>query len=126
MLYQKCSKGKQVLVKYNEKSIYILTKDRRDVIAKYSRVRQKGKRKHRIWYMIHKLKNKSNGFLDCEEYKSMSKAEKMLLEKIFKYDCNEFLTFIELIKDRPRNLIRKFVYKFKSTLEDFTVDRLNE
>jgi hypothetical protein len=90
----------------------------------YSHMKQKGKRKHRIWYMINKLKNKSNGFMDSEEYKSMSKAEKMLLEKIFKYDCNEFLTFIELIKDRPRYLIRKFVYTHKDSLEHLTVDRL--
>jgi hypothetical protein len=53
-------KGGKVLIKYNEKTIYILTKDGGDVIAKYARSKQKGKRKYRIWYMINKLKTKSN------------------------------------------------------------------
>ena len=117
-------KGKVILIKFNDKTIYFMTKDRKDVIAKYSRVQRRGKRKHRIWYMLHKLKNKPNGLLDCEEYQSMSKAEKLLLEKVFKNDCNEFLSFIELIKDQPRNTIRKFVYTYKNSLEDFTVDQL--
>ncbi|MFD2679261.1 hypothetical protein [Bacillus seohaeanensis] len=119
-------KREKVLVKYNDKVIYIFKKGTDTVIAKYSPITNKGKRKHRIWYMINKLKNKGNGFIDSEEYKSMPKQEKLILEKVFKNNSHEFLAFIKIIKDRPRDIIRKFVYKYKDTLEGWTVNQLME
>ncbi|GGM31817.1 hypothetical protein GCM10011351_17540 [Paraliobacillus quinghaiensis] len=117
-------KGEKVLIKYNDKTIYIITKDGKDVIAKYANNKQKGKRKHRVWYIINKLKGKSNGLLDSEEYKAMSKPEKLLLTKVFKSNSDDFLAFLEKIKHKPRNLIRKFVYKNKYTLEYFSSEQL--
>jgi hypothetical protein len=117
-------KGEKVIIKYNDSTIYILTKDKGEVLAKYTPAQGKKNHKFRIWYMLNKLKNKSNGFMYSKEYLSLSKPEKLLLEKIFKNDCNEFLTFIELLKNRPRDLIRKFVYKFKDNLDFVTVDLL--
>ncbi|MFD2679249.1 hypothetical protein [Bacillus seohaeanensis] len=64
--------------------------------------------------------------MNSEEYGAMPKAEKLLLEKVFKNDCHEFLAFIKIIKDRPRDIIRKFVYKYKDTLEGWTVNKLME
>ena len=87
-----------------------------EVLAKYTTSNKKKKRKHRIWYMINKLRTKSNGFLMSEEYNSMNKLEKMLLDKVFKNNSSDFINFIDLVKHKPRNLIKNLVYKYKASL----------
>ena len=116
-------KGENVKVRYNSKLIYILSMDE-EVLAKYCISTKKKKRKHRIWYMINKLKAKSNGFLQSEEYKSMSKFEKMLLHKVFKSNTSDFINFIDLIKYKPRNLIKKLVYKYKDKPDVLSIDTI--
>ena len=87
-----------------------------EVLAKYTTSNKKKKRKHRIWYMINKLRTKSNGFLMSEEYNSMNKLEKILLDKVFKNNPSDFINFIDLVKHKPRNLIKNLVYKYKASL----------
>jgi len=42
------------------------------------------------------------------------------MEKIFKNDGADFIDFMMTIKNRKRNLLKKFVYRFKNQLEQFT------
>lgn len=117
-------RGEKVIVRYNAKGIYILEKNSETVIAKYSTATTGGKRKYRIWYILHKLRKKANGFLDSQEYQSMSKTEKLIFVKVFKNNCMEFFTFCGKIKNRPRDLIKKFVHKNKDSLDNITVEQL--
>ena len=116
-------KGERVKIRYNDKLIYIVSMDE-EVLAKYSVSNKKKKQKHRIWYMINKLRTKSNGFLMSEEYKSMDKFEKMLLDKVFKNNSSDFINFIDLIKHKPRNLIKKLVYKYKDKPDLVSIDTI--
>lgn len=76
--------------------------------------------------MLHKLKRKANGFLDSEEYRSMPKPEKIILKKISINNCKEFFTFCWKIKDKPRDLIKKFVHNNKDLLDKITVEQFKE
>ncbi|MDD3307777.1 MAG: hypothetical protein PHO29_11875 [Acetobacterium sp.] len=42
------------------------------------------------------------------------------MEKIFKNDGADFIDFMITIKNRKRNLLRKFVYRFRNQLEQFS------
>lgn len=86
-------RGEKLIVRYNTKVIYIHEKHSETVIAKLSTTTYFGKRRYRIWYMLNKLKRKTNGFLDSEQYRSMPKTEKIILEKIFSNNFKEFFTF---------------------------------
>lgn len=59
--------------------------------------------------MLHKMKDKENGFLDSEEYKSLTKVEKYILHEIFKSDVSVFLDFIKLMKGKSKKRLRKFL-----------------
>lgn len=67
--------------------------------------------------MLHKLKDKENGFLDSEEYKSLTKVEKYILHKIFKSDVSYFLEFLKLMKGKSKRKLRKFMARKKDDLD---------
>lgn len=56
----------------------------------------------------------------------MPKTEKVILEKVFSNKCKEFFTFCWKIKDRPRNLLKSFVYNNKDLLDKITVEQFVE
>lgn len=108
-------KGEKIKVRYNNKIIYFLSMNN-EIISKYTPEEKSNNKRHRIWYMLYKLNSKSSGFLNSEEYKSMSKYEKLLLNKVFKNNCRDFISFIELIKDKPKNTIKKLIIRNKDNL----------
>ncbi len=59
-------------------------------------------------------------FLNSLEYRSFTKDQKLIMEKIFKNDGADFIDFMITIKNRKRNLLRKFVYRFRNQLEQFS------
>lgn len=119
-------KGAKVPVHFSNKTLYIFSPDGSEVIAKYALTNVKKRKKHRVWYMLHKLKDKENGFLDSEEYKSLTKVEKYILHKIFETDVSAFLEFLKLIKGQSKKKLRKFMARQKYDLgdEDKTPDIL--
>jgi len=76
--------------------------------------------------MLHKLKDKENGFLDSEEYRSLTKVEEHILHKIFKTDVSAFLVFLKLMKGQPKKKLRKFIarQKYNHNENDLTPDNL--
>lgn len=111
----------RVLVKYNSQHVLIFSEDGKQFIAKYVRTNNNSSQEHlRIWYILNRLRSKSNGILDSLEYRSFTKDQKLIMEKIFKNDGADFIDFIMTIKNRKRNLLKKFVYRFKNHLEQFT------
>jgi transposase len=118
-------KGERVLIRYNEKLMYIIDKNS-EIIAKYTlQKRKKHKlRKHRIWYMLNKLQNKSEGFVNSEEFRSITQYEKLLFDKVFKQKSNDFIAFIQLIRHKKRSILKRVVQKYYEILEDLTIDDL--
>jgi len=106
-------KGVKVPVHFSRKTLYVFSPDGSEIIAKYAITKVKKKRKHRVWYMLHKLKEKENGFLDSEEYKSLTKVEKYILHKIFKTDVSAFLEFLKLMKGQSKKKLRNFIARQK-------------
>ena len=76
--------------------------------------------------MLHKLKDKENGFLDSEEYKSLTKVEKYILHKVFKTDVSDFLEFLKMMKGQSKKKLRKFMarQKYDHDVEEMTPDIL--
>ena len=63
-------------------------------------------------------------FLNSLEYRSFTKDQKLIMEKIFKNDGADFIDFMMTIKNRKRNLLKKFVYRFKNQLEQFSPETI--
>ena len=111
----------RVLVKYNTSHVLIFSEDGKQFIAKYVRASNNSRQEHfRIWYILNRLRSKANGILDSLEFRSFTKDQKLIMEKIFKNDGADFIDFMMTIKNRKRNLLKKFVYRFKNQLEQFT------
>lgn len=106
--------------------MHFLSPDGSEVIAVYALTNVKRKRIHRVWCMLRKLKDKENGFLDSEEYKSLTKVEKYILHKIPKTDVSVFLGFLTLMKGKSKKNLRKFMARQKHIhdAEEMTPDIL--
>ncbi|WP_296560852.1 hypothetical protein [uncultured Acetobacterium sp.] len=108
-------------MKYNNQHVLVFSEDGKQFIAKYVRTNNNSSQEHlRIWYILNRLRSKSNGILDSLEYRSFTKDQKLIMEKIFRNDGANFIDFMMTIKNRKRNLLKKFVYRFKNQLEQFT------
>lgn len=106
-------KGTKVPIHFSKKTLFVFSPDGDEVIAKYAITNVKKKRKHRVWYMLYKLKDKQNGFLNSEEYKSLTKVEKYILHKTLKTDVSAFLEFLTLMKGQSKKKLRKFMARQK-------------
>lgn len=104
-------KGQTVFVKYNDKKIIVYTPDKKDVIATYTPAPGSGKRNFRVWYMLYKLRVKSNAFQNSLEYRSMPKHLKLIFNKAFNKNPHSFLEFLAEIENKGKRKLRKFAYK---------------
>jgi transposase len=99
-------KGERITVRYNEKTIKLVSNDGR-ILAKYKRCFGKGYKKYRVWNMIHSLQKKSEGFDQSNQKRQMPTWLKKLYEREFQKESKDFLVFIELIQNVSKKKLNK-------------------
>jgi transposase len=112
-------KGEKVIVRYTEHTVRLVTLDGKQVLAKYSRCYGKNQKKYRVWNILSKLQHKSNGFDQSREKQQMPKWLKLLYEKAFNNQADEFFSFLEIVQNLKKNTVKRMLrwhHTFKKTL----------
>lgn len=119
-----CYKGEYVTVRYNENILYILS-DTEVILGKYNLKPSKTKsNKYRVWYILNKLKTKSEGFINSEEYKSLPSWLKKLFNKTFHRQTSDFISFLQLLEGKPKDTVKYCLSRNKLTYNELTIDIL--
>lgn len=118
-------KGEKVLVRYNDKVLYILSK-KEDILAKYKLCKNTKKKKYRVWHILYKLKIKSAGFDNSREKRSMPSWLQKLYEKTFNKHADDFISLLEIIKKYPKNIIKKVLRFHDNNYSDLTIQKILE
>lgn len=116
-------KGEKILVRYNDKVIYILSK-KEDILDKYIICKNKKKKKYRIWNMLHKVKVKSAGFDNSREKRSMPSWLQKLYEKTFNKNTNDFIALLEIIKKYPKDTMKKVLRLNGNNYSNLTIEKI--
>ena len=103
---QRNNKGEKVIVRYSDRTVRLVTLDGKQVLAKYSRYYGKNQKKYRVWNILGKLQHKSDGFDQSCEKRQMPKWLKVLYEKTFEKQANEFFAFLELIQGLKKDMLK--------------------
>ena len=113
-----CYKGEYVTVRYNENIIYILS-DTEVILGKYNFKTSKIKsNRHRVWCILNKLKTKSEGFINSEEYESLPSWLKKLFNRTFERQTSHFISFLQLLEAKPKNTVKKRLRRNKITYNE--------
>ena len=116
-------KGEKILVRYNDKVIYILSK-KEDILDKYIICKNKKKKKYRRWNMPHKVKVKSAGFDNSREKRSMPSWLQKLYEKTFNKNTNDFIALLEIIKKYPKDTMKKVLRLNGNNYSNLTIEKI--
>jgi len=115
-------KGENIIVRYSERTIRLVTLDGKQVLAKYSRCYGKNQKKYRVWNILSKLQHKANGFDQSREKQQMPNWLKTLYEKTFSKKAEESFAFLELIQKTKKHVIKRMITWHEIYGETLTID----